>query len=70
MIPWRKYDKDNDSMIIEGQKYLATNIKHIAFLKYTQSPEGEGYEWTDLDGFPITGVTHYAVINLPGEEEA
>ncbi|WP_339259554.1 hypothetical protein MKZ12_07180 [Paenibacillus sp. FSL R5-0713] len=68
MIEWRKYDKGNDQMIIADEEYLVTDGKRINFFKYTRF--GEGYEWTDSVGFPINGVTHWAPINLPGEEEA
>ncbi|MNC03210.1 hypothetical protein D3C75_506090 [compost metagenome] len=67
MIEWIKYDPENPPT--EG-RYLAWNGLHLPEICIFDSDcEGEPAEWFDVMGGPFNPpVTHYAHINLPGEE--
>ncbi|WP_339197824.1 hypothetical protein MKY95_07510 [Paenibacillus sp. FSL P4-0176] len=75
MIEWRKYQK-NDRSIQSHVPHLITNGIGVVMAFHASNPK-HGYTWykctsdtgyDQLVDMPV--VTHYAVINLPGEEEA
>lgn len=65
MIEWRKYDPDNKPE--PDRSYLVTNGGLV------EVSELWGFSdisiWMDIT-FEAKEITHYAVINLPREEEA
>lgn len=69
MIPWRKWDS------VEG---LEINKMYLVMRRSSAFPvvsyylnEGEqGNQFSTLGGYTVRDVTHWAPINLPGEEEA
>lgn len=65
MINWIKYDPANPP---EESKSLLVIDEHKAFW----IAQFYGRQWNhDIDiAEPIVGVTHYAHINLPGEDKA
>lgn len=66
MIPWIKYDPENPPQ--DGIEYLVTD-GHRAGVAYLYN--FEIINWFIPDALPIDkseDVTHYAHINLPGEE--
>ncbi|MGC6589075.1 hypothetical protein ACPV3A_29540 [Paenibacillus sp. Dod16] len=58
-IPWIKYDPENPP---EKGMYFVIHIGGIT----SASIKSEG--WQSYNGHWLYDVTHYAVINLPGEE--
>lgn len=73
MIEWRKYDK-NDRNIEIYVPHLVTDGREIMMAAHVYRGSGNGYDWHLYFEEEGTGwvslVTHYAPINLPGEEEA
>lgn len=74
MIEWRKY-KETENLIERYTPYLITDGREIMMAELANQGSGKGYGWRlcfEGEGTPgwISIVTHYAVINLPGEEEA
>lgn len=66
MIPWHKYDPQNPP---EPGRYFISDGIDADVAIYTKLWDG----WSISDDSLINSsndVTHYAVINLPGEEEA
>ncbi|MCM3208508.1 hypothetical protein [Paenibacillus illinoisensis] len=74
MIEWRKYRK-NDRSIKSHVPHLITNGigTEIAFHASNPNLGYTWYKWTSDTGYDrlvdMPVVTHYAPINLPGEEE-
>lgn len=65
MIPWQKYDPENPPE--DCTNFLVTNGKRIATAAL-QYDCFNGLAWWDEDSGLLSTVTHYAPINLPGEE--
>lgn len=68
-IPWRKYEP-TDRSIESHVKHLVTNGNSPMLAIHAKKLQGEGYEWSRAGGYTVRNVTHWAPINLPGEEEA
>ncbi|MEI2284999.1 hypothetical protein [Paenibacillus polysaccharolyticus] len=70
MIEWRKYDPTDRS--------IASHVKHLVYTMggdtvlaiHAKKLRDGGYEWNRAGGYTVRYVTHWAPINLPGEEEA
>jgi len=67
MIPWQKYDP-TDRSIKSHVTHLVVAEGKICLAQHARSLEGKGYEWSAQGGYKVSGVTHWALINLPGEE--
>ena len=66
MINWIKYDPANPPTPPEsGEIYMVIDDCKIPWTGYFEG----GFWLNDWDGNSITCVTHYAHINLPGEED-
>lgn len=68
MIEWIKYETANPPE--HWNNFIITNGKkvNVAFLDTCNK---YGLQWRDADTNAMhTGITHYAHINLPGEDKA
>lgn len=63
MIPWLKADEIQP---LEGQIYLVTDGEALDFGCFRGGVRKQWVTESDIDGFGP--VTHYAEVNLPGEE--
>ncbi|MNO55020.1 hypothetical protein D3C76_455030 [compost metagenome] len=64
MIPWQKYDPKNPPGDRKVRIVLTSGIEHL-----TAWYEWETETWRNYwDSEELQDVTHYAPINLPGEE--
>lgn len=63
MIEWIKYDKENPPST--KVKFLVTNGKSVTSA-YLDHREVTGLAWWTTSDALLMGVSHYAVINLPG----
>lgn len=67
MIEWRKWDPENPPE--PGKHYLIVKTTSIAPQVAAYYKDGDyGTRFWDRGGFAMNGVTHWAPINLPGEE--
>jgi hypothetical protein len=69
MIEWIKYDPANPPEV--GKEYLVTDKHDVDISGYVDPLETGAYWeieqiWSDS---PVSYVSHYAHINLPGEED-
>ncbi|WP_339306502.1 hypothetical protein [Paenibacillus sp. FSL R5-0519] len=71
MIQWHKYDPENPPELhtpfvaysIDSNYLTFAEVQRVNYkYKWVEAMDGSSLVWED--------VTHYAVINLPGEEEA
>ncbi|GIP55937.1 hypothetical protein [Paenibacillus vini] len=67
MIPWQKYDP-TDRSIESHVPHLVTDGKQALIAVHAKRLDGDGYGWRRQGGYSFNGVTHWAPINLPGEE--
>ncbi|MEK5167144.1 hypothetical protein NYE69_33220 [Paenibacillus sp. FSL R5-0527] len=66
MIPWVKYDPENPPE--KNKVYLVTDGK-LPHTAYLDTVKRLGLQWWQTDmNWLLPGITHYAEINLPGEE--
>lgn len=65
-IPWRKYDPENPPA--EDVKYLVSDGYDTAFGYFSNYDTVHTWYPDDCSSFCGDDVTHYAPINLPGEE--
>lgn len=71
MIPWHKYDQANPPDLHTPFIVYSTYSNYLTFAELQQV--NDKFEWvqaTDSSSLVWEDITHYAVINLPGEEEA
>jgi hypothetical protein len=70
MIEWIKYERTNPPNLNQDTAYLITDGRHIDLGWHSDEIEGEEPRWYVPDSCPVgeDHITHYAVINLPGEE--
>lgn len=67
MIPWQKYDPENPPEL--NITFLVTNGKRVISAWLDRDDYTDNLQWWEEDQvYLFTGVTHYASINLPGEE--
>lgn len=70
MIPWQKYDLENPPET--GKNYFVSDGPNADVAFFEKYWDDEPPRWYPPDLSPIheSSITHYATINLPGEEEA
>ncbi len=65
MIEWIEYDHTDRAIESHVDHIVATKLQ-VLIAQRAKSDSG-GYKWYGIGGYSITGVTHWAKINLPGE---
>lgn len=64
MIEWKKYEIMRGAQFPGNNRFLVTDGKTV--IQATHRYERvEGYQWWDMDGRLLLGITHYAEINYP-----
>lgn len=68
MIPWRKWNAHGGLEINNLCLVMRRSSAIPVVAEYRSSTQGTLF--FSLNGYAVMDVTHYAVINRPGEEEA
>ncbi|MGR6546294.1 hypothetical protein [Paenibacillus tundrae] len=69
MIEWRKWNAD-DELDINTMCLVMRRSSAFPVVAYYQNEGEQGNQFSALGGYTVRDVTHWAPINLPGEEEA
>ena len=64
MIEWKKYEVMRGAQFPKDKKFLVTNGKWVGVASHYHE-RIDGYQWWDENGHMLTGITHFAEINLP-----
>lgn len=69
-IPWQKYNAENPPELKEGKTYFVSDGLHadIGWLMNSWDEEPPAWYTPDRSDIYAPAITHFAVINLPGEE--
>lgn len=65
MIDWKEYGNTRETQPPSHVPYLISNGKYVVIGVHQLHTKSRVYQWFTSRGETISGITHYAEINLP-----